>query len=89
MARGRSKAVWRLVFLSYPCPTCGAGPGEVCLTITGKPYAECHAERTRHANRCPRCGQITGAEDPGALCPKCALLRSLEIERATPYRRRD
>lgn len=86
---GSRKTLWRLVFLSYPCPTCGAAPGEVCLTTKGKPYYECHAERTRHANRCPRCGMITGADDPGALCERCALVRSLEIERSTTWKRQD
>ena len=85
----RRKAPWRLVFLSYPCPTCGAAPGELCLTVGGREYAECHAERTRHAQRCPKCGAHLSAEaDPGALCDRCALVRALEIERATTWQRR-
>ena len=84
------KAAWRLVFQSYRCPTCGAAPGEVCVTTGGRPYPECHAERTRNADRCPSCGTITGADtEPGALCPRCALVRSLEIERATTWKRND
>lgn len=86
----RGKAQWRLVFLSYPCPTCNAAPGEVCITTGGYPYAECHVERTRHAARCAHCGTHISAEsDPGALCDRCALVRALEIERATYHKRRD
>jgi hypothetical protein len=86
----RRKASWRLVFLSYPCPTCGAAPGEVCITLAGRPYAECHAERTRNGARCPKCGTLVTAEaDPGALCPRCALVRALEVERSTTHRRTD
>lgn len=85
----RAKAVWRLVFLSYPCPSCGAPPGRLCITTGGHEYAECHAARTRDAGRCPRCGTVVSAElDPGSLCDKCALVRSLEIERATTWKRR-
>lgn len=82
---------WMGVFLTYPCPTCGAGPGQVCVTTTtGKPTSVPHAGRTRNAERCPRCGGITGAkDDPGALCPRCALVRSLEIERSTTWVRQD
>jgi ribosomal protein S27AE len=86
---GSRKATWRLVFLSYPCPACGAAPGHVCMTTGGRPYGECHAARTRHAGRCPKCGSVVSAElDPGSLCDRCALVRSLEIERATTWKRR-
>jgi ribosomal protein S27AE len=78
-----------VVFLSYPCPECGAAPGEDCTTVSGRRAGLPHAERTRHADRCPRCGVIVGAEEPGQLCERCALVRSLEIERATHWRRRD
>jgi len=60
---GSRKATWRLVFLSYPCPACGAAPGQVCITTGGRPYAECHADRTRHADRCPKCGTVVSAEN--------------------------
>ena len=81
---------WLAVFLSYPCPRCGAKPGEDCRTASRKRAPLPHAERTRNADRCPRCGVITAHhEDPGALCPRCALVRSLEVERATKFRRTD
>lgn len=83
----RQKSRWRLVFMSYPCPTCGAGPGEPCRTTTGHIYAECHVDRTRHADRCPRCGVLVSAEAPGELCDRCAQVRALEVERATYHRR--
>jgi DNA-directed RNA polymerase subunit RPC12/RpoP len=83
------KAPWRLVLLSYPCPTCGAKPGEPCITTGGRVAAE-HADRARNADRCPKCGIWVGAEeDPGTLCGRCALVRSLEIERATTWKRLD
>lgn len=85
----RAKATWQLVFLSYPCPTCGAAPGRECWTASGRKSSMPHAERTRHAQRCPRCGAHVSAElDPGKLCDRCALVRSLEIERATTWKRR-
>ena len=83
------RAPWRAVFLTYPCPTCGAKPSEECVTASGNVYADVHVARTEHGNRCPRCGAFIAAEDdPGSLCPKCQLLRQLEIERATYHRRR-
>lgn len=85
----REKAPWQLVFMSYPCPTCGAGPGERCTTTGGQAAGTPHADRTRHAQRCPKCGVIVSAElDPGRLCDRCALVRSLEVERATTWKRR-
>jgi DNA-directed RNA polymerase subunit RPC12/RpoP len=83
------RASWRAVFDTYPCPTCGAEPGEPCTTTTGRLADIPHADRTRAASRCPRCGTITEATDPGALCPRCALVRSLEIERSTTWKRQD
>jgi len=84
------RAAWHVVFLTYPCPTCGAAVGDDCMTSGGKRADYVHAERTRHAARCPRCGTILSHEDdPGALCARCSLLRSLEIERATKWRRRN
>jgi hypothetical protein len=82
------RAGWHVVFLSYPCPSCGAKPGEECITTGGR-WAFPHADRTRQANRCPSCGAVVGAENPGALCDRCALVRALEVERATRYVRRD
>lgn len=83
------KASWHVVFLTYPCPTCEAAPGEECFTQNGTIAQQMHAARTRQGNRCPRCGTLTPADDePGQLCARCELLRALEVERATKYRRR-
>lgn len=88
MPRGSSKAAWRLIRMSYPCPVCGAGPGDPCMTTAGNVYTECHAERSRQATRCAKCRAILSAEaEPGDLCDRCALVRSLEVERATYHRR--
>jgi endogenous inhibitor of DNA gyrase (YacG/DUF329 family) len=85
----RRRAPWRIVWLSYPCPTCNAAPGEPCLTTGGNEYRDCHADRTRHGQRCPRCGTVVSWDDaPGTLCARCSLLRTLETERATKHRRR-
>jgi len=79
-----------LVFMSYPCPTCGVGPGVRCVTVSGAESNTPHVDRTRHATRCPKCGAIVSAElDPGKLCDRCALVRSLELERATKWKRRN
>lgn len=79
---------WRLVFLSYPCDYCGAQPGQDCHTATGATYRDVHAIRTQHKARCPRCGTVLAADDePGQLCPRCQLLRRLEIERITRWQR--
>jgi len=83
------KAAWRAVFESYPCPTCGVPKGASCRTTSGRVADIPHAERTRLANRCPRCGVIVSGDDPGALCDRCALVRSLEVERATTHKRVD
>ncbi len=32
-----------------PCPKCGAGPGEICMTDTGEPAAKMHGARLRMA----------------------------------------
>jgi DNA-directed RNA polymerase subunit RPC12/RpoP len=79
---------WRSVYLSYPCPTCGAEPDKPCLSASGRIYRDIHAGRTRNADRCPQCGTKTAkGADPGSLCERCALVRSLETERATVHRR--
>lgn len=82
------RAAWRLVFLTYPCPYCDAEPGRPCTSKSGRPYADVHAARTEHGNRCPRCGTVYVAdEEPGTLCARCMLLRRLEIERVTTHER--
>jgi len=83
------RASWRTVFLAYPCPHCGAQPGEDCVTATGHPYPDVHGARTDHGARCPRCGTVLMEhEEPGTLCTKCQLLRRLEIERVSRHRRK-
>jgi len=37
---------WRAVAMEYPCEQCGAGPGEPCLTMSGKIKYEVHAWRS-------------------------------------------
>jgi hypothetical protein len=45
-----------------------------------------HAGRTREGPRCPRCGVLQDWEvEVGGLCRHCALIRSLEVERATKH----
>jgi len=84
------KPAWRVVFLSYPCETCDAKPGEECETTGGKVSPYPHAARTRFGNRCPKCGIVIRADsEPGTLCDRCALIRALETERASYYRRHD
>lgn len=84
------RAPWRVVFETYPCPTCGAEAGHVCVTTGGRQADLPHAERTRLADRCPVCGVIVAdRDDPGALCPRCALVRALETERASTWKRID
>lgn len=83
------KAPWHLTILSYPCPDCGAGPGQNCVTANGNPKTEEHVARARNGARCPKCNTRLGADSlPDDLCDKCALLRSLNVERATVYRRK-
>lgn len=81
------EAGWADAYLAYPCSTCKAEPGEACTTRAGRP-AVYHLNRRRHGTRCPVCGVRVGREDePGTLCARCSLVRSLEVERASIYRR--
>lgn len=69
----------------YACPACHVPPGEPCRTATGNLAREHHTARgLTLSTRCYRCGEkLPGNIDPGQLCPRCSLIRSLEIERAT------
>ena len=80
--------MWRAAYLAYGCSTCNALPGEPCVTRAGKPTGF-HVNRMRLGERCPVCGVMVGiVDEPGTLCDRCALVRALEVERATTYRRR-
>jgi hypothetical protein len=80
---------WRQVYLTYPCPTCGVKKGYPCLTTGGRRRYECHAARAENADRCPECATRLPADaEPGDLCERCRLVRALEVERSTVYRRR-
>ena len=80
---------WRHVVLSYPCHTCGAPAGQDCTTRLGRRSPTPHASRGRAADRCIRCGVLLENDHDAAdvLCPHCALIRSLETERATHHQR--
>ena len=83
-------AAWRLVIHSYPCPTCGAAPGQWCETKNGRQTDMPHAARGDTAETCAKCGaRLPAGSFPGELCPHCQLVRDLEVERATKYRRTD
>ena len=82
-------AAWRHVFWAIPCPTCQALAGEPCVTKTGQEYADVHQARIIHG-RCPRCGSpLRAGQLDGDLCGRCQLIRDLEAERATTWRRQD
>lgn len=49
-ARGQPKAEWKEIAESYPCTTCGAGPGEPCVTSNLNVMRDCHVSRTRLAS---------------------------------------
>ena len=83
---GQPMSAWRLILRSYPCDTCGAAPGGPCLTPSGNHTQE-HAARARLVHRCPKCGARVDADEPGELCPRCVLLRDLNTERATTWKR--
>lgn len=46
----REPAKWRQVVTEYPCPVCGAGPGEDCTTTSGRISYTPHADRSRLAS---------------------------------------
>lgn len=43
-------AHWRVVAERYPCETCGAGPGDHCITPTRHKADTPHVTRTRLAS---------------------------------------
>lgn len=81
------KSWWLAVIESYPCPTCGSGPGDVCVTPTGNRKSEPHADRARSATRCKTCGQRIHADSDSDLCDRHERVRALELERATTWKR--
>lgn len=87
------KAAWRIALESYPCQKCNAPAGSPCRNLrTGWPVHNIHAARTNDAGRCQKCGIRIEADRvmaADALCARCALVRALEVERATKYRRTD
>lgn len=79
---------WRLIIDTYTCPTCGAEPGHHCRTGRDRITYEPHADRGRQGMRCPRCRALMPADaEPGDVCPRCAQVRALEVERATYHQR--
>lgn len=48
--KGADRSWWRIVVTSYGCPSCGAAPGELCITSSGRHTPEPHAERSRVAH---------------------------------------
>jgi hypothetical protein len=85
-----SPADWALPFLAYGCAFCGARSGERCRTGTGAPMRPgVHLARTHNADRCPVCGtKLPDGVAPADLCPRCAVVRQLEVERLTVPRPR-
>lgn len=78
---------WRTVIESFPCPKCNAKAGEPCRTQKGAKTSP-HAMRGTGADRCPKCNErLPSDAEPWELCDRCRLIRHLEIERATTYRR--
>lgn len=76
--------------LAHTCPRCGAPPGDVCRTSSGKEAKPPHYARTQLVRQCAHCGQPLDPDiEAGDLCARCQLVRSLEIERATKWQRQD
>lgn len=83
-------ATWRDIIESYPCPTCEAPVGHPCVTTTsGRKTDVPHAARATEGARCTSCTARLAHGWDGPLCGRCQLIRDLEVERATKYRRRD
>src|SRR5262245_45901800 len=45
------RAAWRAVVEQYPCETCGAWPGQPCITTSGAEKQEPHVFRSRLASQ--------------------------------------
>lgn len=45
----RAHLAWQQAVLQYPCPSCHVAPGEWCITASGRPFHEPHADRARLA----------------------------------------
>jgi hypothetical protein len=81
--RGAKREAWRLVVTSYACHICGAPPGRHCVSETGHPKGEPHADRARLAAargwafadapaRCYRCHRPLPGENPDpGRCARC------------------
>jgi hypothetical protein len=79
---------WRDIIYSYPCITCGAKPGASCRTRAGNIADVPHAKRAEVAARCPVCNlKLPEGAEPGDLCDKHELIRSLELERTHTHPR--
>lgn len=78
---------WRAVLRSYPCTTCGAGPGQPCFTSTGQVSQLEHVARQDATARCVKCGQMLDADEPGPRCDHCELVRRMVAERYTHHQR--
>ena len=81
------RTAWRRSIESWPCQTCGASPGESCVTGSGRPTNLPHAARLRSTNRCQMCLALLPNEWEDTICERCQLVRALEVERASHYRR--
>ena len=62
MTRGKRRIdPWRAIALSYPCETCGAGPGERCTTSGG--HVEAHMPHAYRTNLAAGRGWLAADED--------------------------
>jgi hypothetical protein len=79
---------WLAAVMSYPCPTCEAEPNHPCITRNGTTASPPHIARGHQRPRCVVCQVLLPQGDmEGMLCDRCALVRSLELERMTRHQR--
>lgn len=80
---------WLAAILTYPCTRCGAKAGQRCRTAAGGATVTPHAVRGQERRRCRHCQVVLPNDQDLAevLCSRCALVRALEVERASHYRR--